>query len=169
MDLDELAVDYYHKSLALAQKSLIAGLTVSGVAYLVAITGEPQSSYTIPLIGVEVTSLSSFSITLLILFVVCGAAYAYGINKALDNLRLISDTELSFRLLQVPSLFMSGVIIYSLLYGFVFMIGVSLSGIIFGVSGWVASALGSAVAVPYFVAFRISSGFRQLSNEQVKP
>lgn len=107
MDLDELAVNYYHKSLALAQKSLIAGLTVAGVAYLVAITGEAQSSYAIPLIGVEVTSLSYFSAALLILFIACGAVCSYVISKALDNWRLILDKDLSFLLLQIPSLFMS--------------------------------------------------------------
>lgn len=167
MNLDELAVDYYHSSLAFAQKSLIAGLTVAGIAYLVAITGDPQSSYTIPLIEVEVTSLIYFSIALLTLFLACGAACFYGVSKALDNWRLISDKELSFRLLQVPNLFMSGIVIDSLLYGFIIMVGMGLSKNLLALNDWQAVALGIVIAFPYFCAFRTSSDLRHLSKNQL--
>lgn len=166
MDLDELAVKYYHDSLALAQKALIAGLTVAGVVYLVTITGESKPSYVIPLIGVEVTSFSYYSVALLILFIACGAVCAYGIHKALDNWKLISDKSLSSRLLEVPSIFLAGIFVDSLLYGFLFMVGANLSETVFGVDDWNILIIGSAIIIPYFYVFSGSSELRQLRKNR---
>ena len=165
MDLNELAVEYYHNSLALAQKALLAGLTVAGVAYLVERAGGSRESYTVPLVGVEVTSFSYFSISLLILFVACGVVCNYGIRKAIDNWKLISNEDLSARLLETPSLFMLGVIADALIYGFVFMVGVSLSETIFGISNWMSFVFGSLVAFPYFLALRLSSDLRRFRKD----
>lgn len=168
MDLDELAVEYYHSSLALAQKTLLGGLTVAGVAYLVATTGESRTSYLVPIIGVEVTSFSYFTISLLILFIACGVICSYGISKALDNWRLISDDSLASRLLQVPSLFMLGIVVDSLLYGFLVMVGVSLLDVVLGIDGWKSFVGGSIVTLPYFFAFRLSSDLRYLRKVKAK-
>ncbi len=165
MNLDELAIEYYHNSLALAQKALIAGLTVASVAYLVAITGEGKPSYTLPLVEIEITSLSYFSISLIILFVACGVVCSFGVHKALDNWKLVSEKDLALRLLQVPSIFMLGTAIDSLLYGFIFMVGASLSEAAFGLSGWHTFVFGSILATPYFIAFSRSSDLRRLSKE----
>lgn len=161
MDLNELAVEYYHSSLDLAQKALLAGLSVAGVAYLVAITGVSRESYAVPLVGVEVESLSYFSISLIILFMACGFICNYGIRKAIDNWNLISNEDLAARLLEVPSLFMLGVVVDALLYGFLFMVGASLFEPIFGVSNWMSLIFGSVVVLPYFLAFSLSSDLRR--------
>jgi len=168
MDLDDLAVEYYHGSLVLAQKGLLGGLTVAGVAYLVATNGDSSASYLVPIIGIEVTSFSYFTISLLILFIACGVICSYGINKALDNWRLISDDSLASRLLQVPSLFMLGIIVDSLLYGFLVLVGVSLLEAVFGLYGWKSFVGGSIVTLPYFFAFRFSSDLRHLRKTRDK-
>ncbi|WP_409525670.1 hypothetical protein [Nitrincola sp. MINF-07-Sa-05] len=165
MDLNELAMKYYHASLALAQKALLAGLTVAAVAYLVAITGEKKESYLIPLIEIEVASLNYFSISLLILFFACGIACSYGISKALDNWELVTDKNLAFRLLHIPSLFMIGILADSALYGFIFTVGASLSDAMFGFSDWKSFVFGWMVTLPYLIAFRLSSDLRQLKKE----
>jgi hypothetical protein len=85
MDLDEIAVNYYHDSLKLAQKALLSGITVSGVAYFVAISGESKSPYIIPFLEIEVSSLRFFSISLLILYFACGMLCLYGVQKSIDN------------------------------------------------------------------------------------
>lgn len=164
MNLDELAIEYYHNSLELAQRSLIAGLTVSGIAYLTAINGERKSPYSIPLLDIEITSFSYFSITLLILFITCGALCTHGISKAIDNWKLVSNKELSIRLLQAPNILISGTIIHSLLYGFLFMVGVNLSEIVFGIRDWKTLMAGSAIAFPYFTALSFASKLKRMSK-----
>ena len=56
MDLDELTVGYYHNALNMAQKSLIGGLSIASIAYLVAVTGKGKESYKVPLIDIDVAS-----------------------------------------------------------------------------------------------------------------
>lgn len=161
MNLDDLAVNYYHDSLALAQKALFSGITVSGIAYLVAIAGIGKSSYTIPFIGIEVESLSYFSISLLCLYFACGLLCLYGMQKAHRNWQSISDTELSARLLQAPNVLMAGIISQALLYGGLFSVGSSLSAQIFSLQGWKVYFIGSLVGLPYFYALRIPSYFQR--------
>lgn len=161
MDLDELAVNYYHESLTLAQKSMISGITVSGIAYLVAIAGIGKSSYTIPFIDIEVESLSYFSISLLCLYFACGMLCLHGMEKAHTNWKLISDAELSTRLLQAPNILMTGNISKALLYGGLFSVGAQLSAQILNLEGWKVYIVGSIVGFPYFYALRISSYFER--------
>ncbi|MDZ7889931.1 MAG: hypothetical protein U5M72_12040 [Pseudomonas sp.] len=161
MNLDDLAINYYHDSLALAQKALISGITVSGIAYLIAITGIGKSSYSIPFIGIEVESLSYFSISLLFLYFACGMLCLHGMQKALNNWQLISDIELSARLLQVPNILMAGTISKALLYGGLFSVGASLSAQIFNINDWKIYLAGSLVGLPYFLALRTSSYFEK--------
>jgi hypothetical protein len=160
MDLDEIAVNYYHDSLGLAQKALISGITVSGVAYFVAISGESKAPYIIPFLEIEVSSLRFFSISLLILYFACGMLCLYGVQKSIDNWKLISKEELSLRLLHVPSILLVGTISRACLYGGLFMVGASLSSQILEIEGWKNSLVGSLLASPYFVAFRCSSDLK---------
>jgi hypothetical protein len=166
MNLDDLAITYYHDSLALAQKAIISGITVSGIAYLVAITGIGKASYTIPLIGIEVGSLSYFSISLLCLYFACGILCLHGMLKALNNWLLILDNELSTRLLHTPNILMSGTIPKAVLYGVLFTVGSSLSAQILTIEGWKVYLAGSLVGSPYFYALRLQSSFvRPASTE----
>ncbi|MGE6993151.1 hypothetical protein ACQKIK_07045 [Pseudomonas sp. NPDC047961] len=159
MELDELAVNYYHESLALAQKSLISGITVSGIAYLVAISGIGKSSYSIPFIGIEVESLSYFSISLLCLYFTCGMLCMHGMERAETNWKLISDVKLAARLLHAPNILMTGSISKAILYGGLFSVGALLSAQILNLEGWKVSIVGSIVSSPYFLALRTSSYF----------
>ena len=160
MELDELAVNYYHESLALAQKSLISGITISGIAYLVAISGIGKSSYSIPFIGIEVESLSYFSISLLCLYFACGMLCMHAMEKADTNWKFVSDVDLSARLLQAPNILMAGSISKAFLYGGLFMVGALLSAQILNLEGWKVSVVGSIVSAPYFLALRTSSYFK---------
>jgi hypothetical protein len=72
MDLNEIAVQYYHDSPALAQKSLLSGFVVAAVAYFSLNVDETPSSYMLPILDIQVTSLSYFSGAVLVLFFVCG-------------------------------------------------------------------------------------------------
>ncbi len=164
MKLDELAIEYYHSALELAQKSLIAGLTVSGIAYLSAINGKHESPYLIPILEIETASFNYFSIALLTLFITCGALCAHGINKAIENWKSVADKEISIRLLQAPNILISGTIVHSLLYGFLFMVGASLSEIIFEVTGWKSLAVGSLISLPYYVALSFASRLKRMNR-----
>lgn len=161
MDLNDLAINYYHDSLALAQKAMFSGIIVSGIAYLVAIIGIGKASYTIPFIGIEVESLSYFSISLLCLYFACGMLCLHGMNKALYNWELISDHELSARLLHTPNILMSSIIFKAFLYGALFTVGSSLSAQILSISGWKVYLVGSIVCFPYFYALRLQSYFEK--------
>tara|TARA_R100001244_G_C5147806_1_gene129124 strand:+ start:220 stop:738 length:519 start_codon:yes stop_codon:yes gene_type:complete len=164
MNLNEIAINYYHNSLALAQKALISGIAVSAIAYLSVITGTEKASYTIPIVNLEIESLSSFSISLLGLFFACGMVCLYGMNKALFNWKLISDHEISERLLYVPNILMSGRIYKSFLYGGLFTVGASLSAQIFNIGGSMVYLAGFFVCLPYFFAFGLRSDFRTLAR-----
>nr|WP_140422168.1 hypothetical protein [Pseudomonas sp. A46] len=161
MNLDDLAINYYHDSLALAQKAMISGITVSGIAYLVAIVGIGKASYTIPFFGIEIESLSYFSISLLCLYFACGVLCLHGMQKALHNWQLISDHELSERLLHTPNILMSGIIAKAFLYSALFTVGSSLSAQIFNFDGWKVFLVGSLVGFPYFTALRLQSYFEK--------
>ncbi|WP_417776613.1 hypothetical protein [Stutzerimonas xanthomarina] len=163
MELDEIAVNYYYESLALAQKSLISGITISAVAYLVAISGIGKSSYSIPFIGIEVESLSYFSISLLCLYFACGMLCMHGMEKADTNWKLVSDADLSARLLQTPNILMAKSISKAFLYGGLFMVGALLSAKILNLEGWRVSIVGSIVSAPYFLALRTSAYFKKPS------
>ncbi len=169
MDLNELAVDYYHRSLALAQKTLLGGLTVASVAYLVVMKGESKASYVIPIVEVEVSSLNYFTTSLLILFIACGVICCYGISSALDNWKLISNKDLSARLLNLPSVFLMGVLVDALLHGFLIIAGGGISEVVFGVKGWEPFVLGFIVTLPYLFAFRLSSDLRHFRKQSAQP
>jgi hypothetical protein len=161
MNLNDLAINYYHESLVLAQKAMISGITVSVIAYLVAIVGIGKASYVIPFIGIEVESLSYFSISLLSLYFACGMLCLHGMNKALFNWQKISDHELSAHLLHTPNILMSGIIFKAFLYGALFTVGSGLSAQILNISGWKVFLVGSIVCFPYFYALRLQSYFEK--------
>lgn len=139
-----------------------SGITVSVIAYLVAIAGIGKASYAIPFIGIEVESLSYFSISLLCLYFACGMSCVHGMNKALFNWQKISHHELSAHLLHTPNILMSGIIFKAFLYGALFTVGSSLSAQIFSISGRKAFFVGGFVCFPYFYALRLQSYFEKL-------
>lgn len=160
MDLDEIAINYYHDSLLLAQKALISGITVSGIAYFVAISGESTSPYVVPFLEIEINSLRFFSICLLTIYVACGLLCLYGVQKSIDNWKLITNENLSNRLLNAPNILLAGSFYRACLYGGLFMVGASLSSQILEIEGWKTLLVGSALASPYFTAFQCATDLK---------
>lgn len=159
--LDNISQDFYNKALELAQKALFSGLTVSVVAYLVAISEMGKTIYSIPIIGIEVKTAKNFATSIIFLYMACGLLCSYSMSKAVRNWELISDRALANRLLESPNLLLSGNIYKAVIYGGLYSVSCSLVTQAFEISGWKAMIAGSIVSAPYFLSIRATAHIRR--------
>lgn len=163
--LDNVSQDFYNKALDLAQKALFSGITVSAVAYLVAISEMGKTIYSIPIIGIEVKTAKNFAISIIFLYMACGLLCSYSMNKAIKNWELISDRALANRLLESPNLLLSGIFYKAVIYGGLYSVSCSLVNQAFALYDWKAMIAGSVVSTPYFLSIRATAHIRKQKPE----
>lgn len=152
LKIEELKITYYHEALALAQRALISGLIVCAVAYAMVISGEGKESYIIPFFNIELSSKRTYTGSLLLLFFMLGLLCKYGVEKANNIRRSISDQELAIFLLEAPNIFHTKLFIRSILYGALFGACTGLISNLFKLEHVWLVVTGSIITAPYFIA-----------------
>ncbi|QSR35623.1 hypothetical protein CFI10_11545 [Marinobacterium iners] len=166
MNKEDIKVNFFTDSLTLAQRAIYTGIIVSIVAYWSISSSEDPQFYTIPVISVKVPTFEAFTLTMLLLYLLCGVVASFAVLKAIDNWKSIADKELANTLLQMPNTLLGNRFLRAVSYGFFFMIGYTLAEAIFDYSYHQTYFLSCVLASPYFVATSYTS---DLSPHKIQP
>lgn len=156
MNIEELKLQYYHESLALAQRSLISGILISAVAYSIVISGEAKPNYLVPFFNIELSSIRTFSITLTALFFLFGLISSYATSKASKIWLEITDKQIANYIRNSPNIFFANTSVKSFLYAVLLTAGTGLAVKLLNIDGWKSIIAGSFLAAPYFWAMRVA-------------
>lgn len=156
MDAKEILVDSYRDSLRLAHRSLYVGLLIAAVAFGLLATPGEREAHKVPVIGIEMSSPTSFTVALLILYVSCGSVCWFASNRARVIFERIDDKEVSHAIKYFPSLLNSSVALKMAIVVFSGIAWGAPLGTVVDLRWYFGVPIAMFVSAPYWIAFGIT-------------
>lgn len=151
----DIHIENYRESLKLTQRSVFFGLLIAGTAHYLAYVGDGAALPKLPFFSVEFSSLATFQITLLVLYLGSGFLAWFAISNAHLNLMDIKNPEIEMAVSRYPCLAVTNIWFGGLLAGALLGIGAMLLMSIYNFENIYQKSIYFLAALPYWATLRM--------------